>query len=113
MQFVTVSSRYLFLGIALSLPFVVANFIAVTGLEPVYSWLVELGPYGVFTLITLGFLGGVVALLPLCTKGQTGYQVFVLNAVIGVTLIVFFIFVGFALGEEIYRCDILRIPNCD
>ncbi len=104
----------LLVGFLFALPFVVANIIAVTGIAPAYSWLVGLGPHIIFAVLVLGFVGGVVALVPLFQKGADGTRrFFVLNALIGVGLILFFTVIGYALGEEIYRCDVLQIPNCD
>lgn len=101
-------------GLIFALPFAIANTIAVTGAAPMYSWLVGLGPYIIFAVLALGFIGGVVTLVPLFRKDVNGTRrFFVFNALVGIALILFFTVVGYALGEEIYRCDILKIPNCD
>ncbi len=114
MKFAVASPKALLIGILFALPFAIANIIAVTGVVPLYSWLTGLGPQIIFAVITLGFVGGVVTLSPLFRKDASGgRRLFVLNAVIGIGLLVFFVVVGYALGEEIYRCDILQIPNCD
>ena len=114
MQLAVASPRAILFGILLALPFAIANLVAITGIAPLYSWLVGLGPYVIFSILTLGLCGGVVTLTPLFRKDIDGVRrFFVLNVVIGIGMVTFFGVIGYALGEEIYRCDILNIPNCD
>lgn len=114
MRFSLISSGAIYVGFLFALPFAIANTVAVTGIAPLYSWLAGLGPYVIFAVITLGFFGGIAVLMPLFWKSADGARTFyILNALIGLGLMAFFVVIGYALGEEIYRCDILKIPNCD
>ena len=36
-----------------------------------------------------------------------------LNGALGALMLVVFVILSVALGSEIYRCDVLGIPNCD
>jgi len=38
---------------------------------------------------------------------------YVMNVIVGATLVVFALFAGYGLGVDIYHSDILEIPNCD
>lgn len=110
-----ISSRYLYFGIALSLPFLIANVLVAMQAQFFLSFL---RPFGqttsyeqvlVLALIALLGVGGLVALLPI-VKDRRLYAV---NAIVGTALIAFSIFAGYGLGYDFYKCDILQIPNCD
>lgn len=110
-----ISARNLFLGLAFSLPFLIAN--ALVALQEEY-FLSLLRPRGVMTsyeqiiilsLIALVGVGGLVALLPLFKDRR----IYVANAIVGALLIAFTVTLGYELGKDFYRCDILNIPNCD
>lgn len=110
-----ISSRALFLGIALALPFLIANVLVVMHAQ---FFLSLLRPSGVMTsyeqilvlsLIALVGVGGVVALWPVLRERR----VYVVNAIVGVALVWFALFGGYELGKDFYHCDILKIPNCD
>jgi Na+/melibiose symporter-like transporter len=74
---------------------------------------------------TLGYsimIGGLIALpfalffavYPMFMKDDLGKRHFyLLNAVITAIVLVLMFYTWGALAEEIYRCDILGIPNCD
>lgn len=109
------SKRSLLVGIALSLPFLVANALVAMQAEIFLSWL---RPYGqttsyeqllVLVLIALVGIGGLVALLPVW-KDRRLYPV---NAIVGAVFITFALFAGYGLSVDFYHCDILNIPNCD
>lgn len=63
----------------------------------------------VLALIALVGVGGVVALLPLLTDKR----LYIVNIIVGVVFVAFAIFAGYGIGIDVYRCDILKIPNCD
>ncbi len=107
--------RFLLIGIALALPFFIANVLVATQTQ---FFLSVLRPNGqtagyeqilILVLIALVGVGGVVALLPIL-KDKRFYAV---NAVVGVLFITFAVFLGYGLGVDVYHCDILKIPNCD
>ena len=80
------SRRAALLGLALALPFLIANFIVGNRIEPFFSW------------IRPG----------LHTSTQEYFLLFAVILLIGVGAAI-----AVALGSEIYRCDVLRIANCD
>jgi hypothetical protein len=106
-------------ALLLSLPFLLINAVVATRAEPVYGWLrgletLTFGNYGLgfFLLVALLLLwpvGAFVAVRPLFRERRWR----IVNLALGAVLLVGFAYVGFALGEEIYRCDVLSIPNCD
>lgn len=110
-----VSSRFLLLGMALALPFFVANALVALQMQ---FFLSVLRPSGqttgyeqvlVLVLIALVGVGGLSALMPIFRERR----LYVMNAVVGVVLVAFAIFAGYGLGVDVYHCDILKIPNCD
>ena len=109
------NSRFLCWGIALAVPFFIANVLVVMQAE---LFLSLLRPFGqttsyeqilVLGLIALVGVGGLVALFPLL-KDRRFY---VVNAIVGVAFVWFAVFGGYELGKDFYHCDILKIPNCD
>ena len=110
-----ISSRYLYFGIALSLPFIVANVLVAMQAEFFLSLLRPLGQTTsyeqilVFILIALVCVGGLVALLPILKDRR----LYIVNAIVGVGFTIFALFAGYGLGIDFYHCDILKIPNCD
>jgi hypothetical protein len=40
-------------------------------------------------------------------------RIYVVNLILGAALLLIFVLIAGGLLEEIYRCDVLRIPNCD
>ena len=110
-----VNSRFLFMGLALALPFAIANALVVMQSR---LFLLLLRPSGqttgyeqvfVLILIALVGIGGFVVLFPIVKERR----VYLLNATIGATLIMFALFAGYGLGLDVYHCDVLKIPNCD
>lgn len=115
MKYRLLSKRSLLIGIALALPFFIANALVVTQMK---FFLLLLRPAGqttnyeyllVLVLIALVGVGGGVALLPIVKERR----VYIVNAIVGVLFIAFAIFGGYGLGYDFYKCDILHIPNCD
>lgn len=110
-----ISSRYLYWGLALALPFFIANALVVLRAELFLSVLRPLGQTTgyeqilVLALVALVGVGGMVALLPILKDRR----LYVVNAIAGAALITFAFFAGYGLGIDVYHCDILKIPNCD
>ena len=109
------SSKYLLIGIALALPFFLAN--ALVALQAEF-FLSILRPSGVMTfyeqilvlvLMALVCVGGIVALLPIAKNRR----LYILNALVGLAFVTFSIFAGHGLAYDFYKCDILQIPNCE
>lgn len=110
-----ISSRYLFWGLGLALPFFIANALVLMQAELFLSFLRPLGQTTgyeqvlVLALIALVGVGGVVAFLPILKD----MHLYAVNAAVGVALVVFALFAGYGLGIDVYHCDVLKIPNCD
>ncbi len=104
----------LFLGIAFALPFLIANALVAIQAEFFLSLLRPQGQsmnyehFLVLALIALVGVGGVVTLLPIL-RGR----LYIVNAIVGVAFVAFALFGGYGLGYDFYKCDILKIPNCD
>lgn len=109
------SSRHLYIGIALALPFFIANVLVVTQAKLFLALIRPLGEttkfeqHLVLALIALVGVGGVVALLPILR----GRRFYVVNAIVGLAFFGFALFGGYGIGYDFYKCDILQIPNCD
>ena len=110
-----ISRRYLYIGAAFSLPFLIANALVAMREE---FFLSLLRPSGVMTsyeqilvlaLIALVGVGGLMALVPIVKERR----LYVVNAIVGAVFIAFALFGGYELGKDFYHCDILKIPNCD
>ena len=59
-------------------------------------------------------LGAFVAVRPLLqgrTRGAGGWAI--AEIAVAVVLLALFLLISVGLGEEIYRCEFLQIPNCD
>ena len=110
-----ISKPSLLLGIALSLPFVIANVLVVMQAQFFLSLLRPLGQTTsyeqllVLVLLALVGVGGLVALSPIWRDRR----LYLVNAMVGLVFIIFSIFLGYGLGVDFYHCDILQIPNCD
>jgi hypothetical protein len=67
-------------------------------------------------LVTLACLpiGAIISMGPMFTKDAHGKrQIYVINAFLAIIMLGGFGLLLTTLGTEIYRCDVLRIPNCD
>lgn len=107
-------------GVLCAFPFVFLNFIVGNRIEPLYS-LIRPGIHTsaleyilLHVIILLIPVGASMALVPALQKGANGKRkLYPLNIIIAVALFTFFIFLAIGLGSDIYRCDILKVPNCD
>ena len=107
-------------GFAFALPFLVLNAIVAERIEPFFSVVRpgdHTGPFECpLLLIVLSLLpvGAAVALSPMWRGGGDGPRVYSpANILVAALLIIGFLVLAIALGSEIYRCDVLQIPNCD
>lgn len=110
-----VSKHSLLIGMALSLPFLVANILVATDSELFLSFLRPSGEATSFEhlfvliLIALVGVGGLVALLPILKDKH----LYIVNVIVGIVFICFTVSAGYGIGYDFYKCDILKIPNCD
>lgn len=108
-----------FVGFLFASPFVIMNFIVALRLEPFYSYLgsfpaIRNAMFLPLLLLLLFPIGAYIASRPMLHKDATGRRkLFVINAIVAILLLVSFVVLFTALGEEMYRCEVLKIPNCD
>lgn len=108
------------IGGLFTLPFLAANAIVGNRIEPFFS-LIRPGAHTsaqeyVLLFIVLGCLpvGAWIAARPLFDKTPDGTRrIYVLNALVAVFMVAVFVVLSAGLGADIYRCDVLKIPNCD
>lgn len=108
-------------GFLFIIPFIIANFVVVLHIEPFYSLMGSVSFIRnsefmlLFLILILLFpIGAFIAIRPMLHKGEDGKRkLYPLNILVAMILLLGFalLFIGF--GEDIYKCDILRIPNCD
>ena len=102
------------------LPFAAANAIVANRIEPWFS-IIRPGPHtspqeyvvlaGAIAAIAVGAF---IAARPLFSRAAPSTsRLLLLNAAVGAGMLVIFLVLLFAVGGEIYRCDVLGIPNCD
>ena len=101
------------------LPLFVANAIVAQRIEPFFS-MIRPGPHtSTFELVLLAGvlaclpLGACLAARPLLDPKARRASTWLVNGTMSVLLLVAFVLVSAGLGADIYRCDVLRIPNCD
>ena len=101
-------------------PFLAANAIVGSRIEPFFS-LIRPGLHTspreyvlLFIVVMLIPVGAFLAARPMLNRDSNGPRRFYpLNAVLAALLCVMFVMVAVGLGSDIYRCDVLGIPNCD
>jgi hypothetical protein len=107
-------------GGLLMLPFVAANAIVGSRIEPFFSF-IRPGPHTspfeyLLLFAVLGSLpvGAAIAARPLFERGADGKRrIYLLNVLLATFMLAAFVVLSVGLGAEIYRCDVLMIPNCD
>jgi hypothetical protein len=121
----TQQARTALIAIILFLPFFLLNMLAGqdneafdTFFKSVFSLNgMRTNPLGHFVFVTsilLMPIGSIVALRPALKKGADGKRRgYVVNILFGAVTLLFFIVLASALITEVYRCDVLLIPNCD
>jgi hypothetical protein len=59
-------------------------------------------------------VGAYIALRPMLRRGADGQRrLYLANLLVGLALLAIFVLLVGALAEEVYRCDVLRLANCD
>ena len=112
------------IGLLFTLPFILLNTIANNHIEPFFSiFRVNTGggfwdhPVGHISLVlALIFLpvGAIISIWPMTMRGEDGKRKYhFVNVLFAVLLLALFVLISGALLEEIYRCNILQVPNCD
>jgi hypothetical protein len=109
-----------FVGFIFALPFVFLNAVVANRIEPLFSFIrpgVHTSPleYVLLCVVLMLFpLGAYVAIRPMTRKSVDGKRhFFILNGVVAAFLLVVFVLITVGLGLDVYRCDILGIPNAD
>ncbi|MCI0607606.1 MAG: hypothetical protein L0Z71_00900 [Anaerolineae bacterium] len=109
-----------FVGFLLALPFLVMNTIVGSRIEPFYSLIrpdTHTSPFEYVLLAVVLLLlpvGAFFAVRPIFQKGVDGKRKFYpINIILGAILVMGFVALSIGLGSDIYRCDVLHIPNCD
>jgi len=107
-------------GLLFTAPFVILNAIVGKRIEPFFSLVrpgIHTGPFEYILLIIVLLLipvGSFIAIRPMFQKGAEGKRKFYLvNTILAALLLIVFVMLSVGLGSEIYRCDVLQIPNCD
>lgn len=108
------------IGFCSALPFMMLNAIVGGRIEPFISMIRPTTHTSSLEYMLLAFvllllpLGAFVAVRPSLQKGADGTRkLYIANAILAVVLVAGFVVIAGALGEELYRCDVLLIPNCD
>lgn len=112
------------IGFLLTLPFMLLNTIASNQIEPLATlfkintaggfWDHPIGHISASIALLLLPCGAVIAMRPMFQKGAAGKRKFYwLNILLALLLLGLFVLIAGALLEEIYRCNVLQIPNCD
>lgn len=107
-------------GFLFALPFLILNMIVGSRIEPFFSFVrpdTHTSPFEYVLLAVVLLLipiGGFIAARPMLQKGANGERKFyLLNMILAAFLIAGGVALFVGLGSDIYRCDVLRIPNCD
>ena len=107
-----------------TLPFMVLNTIAGKQIEPFFTifevntgggfWDHPVGHISLIVALLLLPIGAIIAMRPIFQKGADGKRKFhLLNILLAAVMLFLFILISGALLSEIYRCNVLQIPNCD
>ena len=107
-------------GALLAVPFLTANAVVGSRLEPLFS-LIRPGPHTsgreyvlLFVVVFLLPVGAFIAARPMIRREMSGRRrLHLVNGVVAALLLAAFAMLSVGLGSDIYRCDVLQIPNCD
>lgn len=114
------SKQAAFIGFVFTFPFLILNKIANSQMEPYYSLIKTNGlmvnPFAYF-LIAISLLllpiGAVISILPIFQKTNERNKVYFINIILALSMLIFFVTISFGFISEIYKCEMLRVPNCD
>jgi hypothetical protein len=102
------TTRHALGGLGLALPFIIAN--TVLNLDP--GWSAVVRPHSgwlVWPLLALMFGGAVVAAWPVWQLRHWHWT----NAIIAGVLAAISLALFGVIAEELVRCDVMLLPNCD
>jgi hypothetical protein len=112
-------SKAALVGALCTLPFLAANLIVVNRIEPFFS-LIRPGlhtsarEYVLLAVVLLLLpVGAFIAARPIFGRPDGPRRFHAVNALLSLGLVLVFLTLAAALGSEIYRCDVLGVPNCD
>lgn len=97
------------------LPFVVLNAIVSQQLQPMLGWIRPTGhtSLGELVLLGLSLLWAAYGAVHIFQPMRSASSWSVVRMIGGLGLLALVLVVTYGIGEEIYRCDIMRQPNCD
>jgi len=101
------------------LPFLAANAVVGNRIEPFFSLIrpaLHTSPreYVLLAVVLPLIPVGAIATRPMWRRTEGGKRRFYpINAALAALLCLVFVAVSVGLGSDIYRCDVLGIPNCD
>jgi hypothetical protein len=108
------------IGFLCSMPFIVMNALVGNQVEPFLSFIRPNGHTSTFEYGLLAFvllllpLGAFITLRPMLQKQRDEKRkLYVFNIILALVLFAGFSMISMSLGSDIYRCDVLQIPNCD
>lgn len=113
------------IGFLFVVPFFAINLLVISKTTWFYKLAVEtlhinnltgfgLGFYLFAFLMLLFPVGAFIALRPVFQKDiKTNKKLFIINIVLAFLIMFVFISITSSIGQEIYRCDFQKIPNCD
>lgn len=109
-----------FIGLLFIVPLIALNQIIGDRIEPFFSLIrpgVHTSPleYVLLPIVLLLLpVGAFIAARPMLRKKADGERkLYLVNGTLAALLLVVFVLISVAFGSEIYRCEILQIPNCD
>jgi hypothetical protein len=111
--------RSALIAVLLVLPFILLNFVVGLRLDPVYSFMADIGllgptPWFPTLLVALYPIAAFIAVRPMLNAGPDGKRKFyIINILVAMFALGAAIFLWWALGEDIIKCNVLKIPNCD
>lgn len=108
------------LGILLVLPFLIFNYLVSSSNAQFLRFIRPEGHTSNLEMalligsLTLALCAGIVALLPMRSSKDSGTRtVYLINLVFGVSVIIATVVIVYALGIEMYACNVMNAPNCD
>jgi hypothetical protein len=118
---ITTNSRAAALvGLLFIVPFALLNTIVANRIEPFFSLIrpgIHTSPleYILLPIVLLLLpVGAFIAIRPMLRKGaDVKRKLYLVNCTLATLLVIVFVLLSVGLGSDIYRCDILQIPNCD